>query len=95
MGYRHVGSGLDEDAELLLGAFQAADVPNEVRQRDDPDVLRRWVEIRHGDDTWHVATVAARDVVLGEHGVDPTALALQRSSVVTEAGLVLASSAPV
>ena len=82
MGYRHVGSApdLDEDAELLLGAFQAADVPNEVRQWDDPDVLRRWVEIRHGDDTWHVATVAARDVVLGEHGVDPTALVRARTT---------------
>jgi len=37
--------------------------------------LRPWIEIRHGEDElWHVATVAERDAVLREHGVDPAAL---------------------
>ena len=37
--------------------------------------LREWIELRHGDDgPRHVATVAERDAVLREHGVDPQAL---------------------
>jgi hypothetical protein len=37
--------------------------------------LREWIEIRHGTDhPRHVATVAERDTVLREHGVDPRAL---------------------
>lgn len=37
--------------------------------------LREWIEIRHGDDSpRYVATVAERDAVLREHGVDPGAL---------------------
>jgi hypothetical protein len=37
--------------------------------------LREWIEIRHSDDgPRYVATVAERDAVLREHGVDPSAL---------------------
>jgi hypothetical protein len=36
--------------------------------------LREWIEIRHGDDHWQVATVADRDTLLRSNGIDPLAL---------------------
>jgi hypothetical protein len=36
--------------------------------------LRPMIEVRHGDDRWHVATVPERDALLMSHGVDPLAL---------------------
>ncbi|GAA3943150.1 hypothetical protein [Actinoplanes auranticolor] len=36
--------------------------------------LRAWIEIRYGDQRRHVATLAERDAVLREHGVDPGVL---------------------
>ena len=36
--------------------------------------LREWIEVRHGDTRWHVATLSERDRLLRERGVDPAAL---------------------
>jgi hypothetical protein len=36
--------------------------------------VREVIEIRHGAQRSHVATVAERDAVLREHGVDPAVL---------------------
>ncbi len=45
---------------------------------EQPDLgtgLRDWIDIRHGDQRRHVATLAERDTVLREQGVAPEALA--------------------
>jgi hypothetical protein len=47
----------------------------ETVEIDLGDGLREWIEIRRGDTTVYAATVAERDVVLGEHGVEPVRLA--------------------
>lgn len=36
--------------------------------------LGEWIEIRHAGRRWYAATVAERDAVLREYGVDPRAL---------------------
>jgi hypothetical protein len=36
--------------------------------------LRELIEIRHGDDCWQVATLAERDALLRQSGIDPLEL---------------------
>jgi hypothetical protein len=36
--------------------------------------LREWIEVRHSDARWHVATLGERDRLLRERGVDPADL---------------------
>jgi hypothetical protein len=36
--------------------------------------LREWIEIRHGDEIAYAATVAKRDVLLRDHGINPADL---------------------
>ncbi|MFI5895669.1 hypothetical protein ACIA5D_36795 [Actinoplanes sp. NPDC051513] len=36
--------------------------------------LREWIEIRHDNEIAYAATVAERDVVLREHGINPADL---------------------
>lgn len=37
--------------------------------------MRERIEIRHGEEIAYAATIAERDVVLREHGIDPARLA--------------------
>jgi hypothetical protein len=61
-------------AGQVLSVMESGGCQVETVEIDLGTGLRPWIEIRRGDDHWHVATVPERDALLLSYGIDPLAL---------------------